>query len=244
MAWPRIGSLGLALVAWQIAAWAAAGRVLPGPLAVASGLAEAVASGALPFHLAVTLCRVAAGFVLAMALGSVLGLAMGLSPGFDRWADGWLVILLNLPALVVIILCYVWFGLTEVAAVTAVALVKLPNVAVVVREGARALDRDYAELAVVCRFSRWQNFRHVVLPQLAPYLLAAARNGLSLIWKIVLVAELLGRSNGVGFQFGVFFQLFDVRGLLVYSTAFVACVLVVEFVVLQPLEQRLNRWRR
>ena len=47
------------------------------------------------------------------------------------------------------------------------------------------------------------------LPQLAPYIAAAARSGLSLVWKIVLVAELLGRPNGVGFEIGVAFQLFD-----------------------------------
>ena len=57
---------------------------------------------------------------------------------------------------------------------------------------------------------RWRAFRHVVLPQLAPYIAAAARSGLSLVWKIVLVAELLGRPNGVGFEIGVAFQLFDI----------------------------------
>ena len=71
------------------------------------------------------------------------------------------------------------------------------------------------------RLSRGRVLRHVVLPQLVPFVVAAARSGLALIWKIVLVVELLGRSNGVGFQLSVFFQLFDVAAILAYALAFV-----------------------
>ncbi len=126
----------------------------------------------------------------------------------------------------------------------AVAANKIPNVAIAVREGARALERDYDEVASIYRFDPWTRLRHVVLPQLAPYLMAAARNGLALIWKIVLVVELLGRSNGVGFQLHAYFQLFDVSRVIAYAAAFVACVLVVEAVIFRPLEHRTARWRR
>jgi len=68
--------------------------------------------------------------------------------------------------------------------------------------------------------------------------------GLSLIWKIVLVVELLGRPDGIGYAIQVFFQLFDIRRLIAYALAFVAVVLAVEWGVLQPLERRLARWRR
>jgi NitT/TauT family transport system permease protein len=64
-----------------------------------------------------------------------------------------------------------------------------------------------------------------------------------LIWKVVLVVELLGRNDGVGFQLHLFFQLFDVAGILAYSLAFVLIMLVVEYAVLQPLERSANRWR-
>jgi len=57
------------------------------------------------------------------------------------------------------------------------------------------------------------------------------------------VAELLGRSDGVGFQIGVYFQLFDVAGILAYTLAFIAVVQVLEWFVLQPLERRASRWR-
>ena len=138
---------------------------------------------------------------------------------------------------------YIWAGLTEAAAITAIAVNKLPTAVVTLREGTRALDAALDEMATVFAIPRWRAFRHVILPQLAPYIAAAARSGLSLVWKIVLVAELLGRPNGVGFEIGVAFQLFDIPLLLAYSLSFTAIVLVIESLLVQPFEARASRWR-
>lgn len=240
----RSTSLLLLVLVWQGAGLAAGSRLLPMPAEVFRIVLAGVADGTLPYHVGVTLARVAASFILSMLIGAGIGLALGRSALLNRLFDGWLVLFLNLPALVVIILCYVWFGLVESAAVLAVSLNKIPNVAVIVREGARSLDRDYLEVARLYRFGAWGTLRHVVLPQLAPYLMAAARSGLALIWKIVLVVELMGRSNGVGFQLNLFFQLFDVGAILAYTLVFIAVVLLIETAGLRPLDRRLARWRR
>lgn len=236
-------SVALLLLLWQVAALQAASRVLPAPQAVFAVLLREAGSGALLHHLGITLLRVAAAFVVAMAIGGAAGLALGRSRTADRLFGPWLVLLLNIPALVVIVLAYVWFGLTEAAAVGAVAVNKIPNVVVLVREGARAADARYLEMAQVYRLDAMDRLRHVLLPQLTPYFAAAARSGLALIWKIVLVVEMLGRSDGVGFQINLLFQMFDVAGILAYTIAFVAVVQVLEYAVLQPAETRLLRWR-
>jgi NitT/TauT family transport system permease protein len=211
---------------------------------VLQSLGHEAIDGPLFHHLGITMARVGISFVIAMVVGTALGIALGRLPWLDRWLNPWLVILLNLPALVVIILTYVWLGLIETALLVAVALNKIPNVAVTLREGARALDRDYTEVAQVYRFGLWTTLRDVIVPQLAPYLLAAARNGLALVWKIVLVVELLGRSNGIGFQLQSYFQLFDVPRVMAYTAAFVLCVLLIEIVLFAPLERRSGLWRR
>ena len=153
-------------------------------------------------------------------------------------------IALNLPALVVIVLAYIWIGLNEVAAIVAVALNKIPVVTVMLREGARALRPDLDDMAQAFRMTAPARLRHVVLPQLAPHVAAAARAGISLIWKIVLVVELLGRSNGVGFKIYLLFSSFDVAGVLAWALAFVAVMLAIDLAVLRPWEARANRWRR
>jgi len=239
----RLLSIALLLAAWFVASHFAGERLLPTPQAVGLAILNEARSGALAFNLGVTLARVAVSFAIAMALGSVIGVWMGRNRWADRLGDPWLVALLNMPALVIIVLAYVWGGLTETAAIAAVALNKLPIATVTVREGTRALDRTLDEMAAVFRMGRWTRLRHVVLPQLAPYLATAARSGLSLVWKIVLIVELLGRPNGVGFEIGVAFQLFDVTRILAYTLVFIAVMLTVEALLVQPFERRVSRWR-
>jgi NitT/TauT family transport system permease protein len=239
----RLLSFAAFLASWWIAALLAGSTKLPTPPAVLDvALAEA-RSGALFVNLGATLARVVLAFTLAITLGIAIGYLMGRVRLANRLGDPWLILLLNLPALVVIVLAYIWAGLTEVAAIAAIAINKLPATVVTLREGTRALDVSLDEMAKVFAIPRSRAFRHVVLPQLMPYIAAASRSGLSLVWKIVLVAELLGRPNGVGFEIGVAFQLFDVPRLLAYSLTFAAIVLVIETVVLQPFETRLARWR-
>lgn len=229
---------------WAFIAWLIQSPLLPTPLQVLDTLIREGASGDLWNHLGATLGRVVVAFVLAMSLGTFIGVCMGRSATTNALFDPLLVLLLNLPALVTIILMYVWFGLVEVAAVMAVVINKVPNVAVTVREGARSLDYRLEQMATVYAFTRWQRFRDVWIPQLFPYLMAATRGGLALIWKIVLVVELLGRSSGVGFQLHLAFQVFDVASILAYSLAFIAVVQLIELAILQPLERRSSRWRQ
>lgn len=238
-------SIATLLVLWQLMAMLAGDpRLMPGPVPVVATLWRELVAGELLVHLGATLTRVVASFVIAMTLGAAIGHLMGRVRLADDLLSTWLVFFLNLPALVTIILAYIWIGLTEAAAIFAVAANKIPNVAVTMREAARALDRSLLEMAQVFGVGRWRTFQEVVLPQLWPFAMAAARSGLALIWKIVLVVELLGRSNGIGFKLGLYFQLFDVTSILAYALAFILVVQLIEWLVLQPLERRANRWRR
>ena len=241
--WPRLWPMLALAVFWQIVAMQMHSRVLPTPLAVAEVLLREISSGELLFHLGQTVKRVAISFCLAMLLGVGLGILMGRSRRVDRVLDSFLILGLNVPALVTTILCYIWFGLSETAAILAVVVNKIPMVAINLREGARAVDTQLLEVAQVYRLTRTECFFKVYLPQLYPYLFSSARNGLALIWKIVLVVELLGRSDGVGFQIGSFFHFFDITSILAYTLAFSALIFLLEAVLLRPLENRLNRWR-
>ena len=243
--WNRLLSAVALLALWQAVALALDDpALLPSPLATfQAGYAELM-RGELLFHVAVTLARVAVAFALAMLIGSAIGILLGRSQPLDQIFNGWLVIGLNLPALVTMVLCYMWFGLTEVAAILAVTINKVPTVAAIVREGTKALDRSLFEMTQVFDVKPGRVLAQVILPQLAPSLMAAARAGLALTWKIVLVVELLGRPNGVGFQIRTFFNFFDIASILAYSLAFIAAVIAIETFLLQPIDRRLGRWRR
>ncbi len=240
---PVLSLLAL-LLAWQSLAVFLNSSTFPRPVLVAEVFWRACISGELPYHLGMTLLRLIVSFSIAMLLGCAMGIALGRHKKLDAFFDNWLVIFLNVPALVTIILCYVWFGLVESAAILAVVVNKLPNVIVTIREGTRALDQDLMDMARSYRLSKRKILLEIIWPQLHPFVMGATRSGLALIWKIILVVELLGRSNGMGYQLHLFFQMFDVASILAYTLAFVGVIQLIELLILKPLDQHALRWRR
>ena len=174
----------------------------------------------------------------------MLGLGWAACRPVDRLADPWLVALLNLPALVIIVLAYVWAGLTETAAIIAVALNKLPIATVTVREGARSLDRrarrdgagvPHGPLGAAAPCGAFRSSRPTSPRPRGPACRWSGRSCSS--------SSCSGRPNGVGFEIGVAFQLFDVTRILAYAIAFVAVMLAIETFLVQPLERHVSRWR-
>lgn len=239
----RSASVLLFFIIWQVSSLVINVDLLPGPKEVFLKIIEEAESYELFIHTSITLKRVFISFLIAMFIGTFFGIYMGRNKKINVFLDDWLILGLNVPALVIIILCYVWFGLNEIAAILAVSLNKIPMVAVIMREGARAIERDYTEVAKFYRIPKKKFYLKVIFPQLYPYLLSSARSGLSLIWKIVLVVELLGRSNGVGFKLYGFFQFFDISGILAYTLAFVLLIIFVEFILVKPFERKISIWK-
>jgi NitT/TauT family transport system permease protein len=240
----RAASLVSLVLIWQAVAAITRSPLLPAPTAVLGFVIAEAADGDLLRQLGITLFRVAASFTAAMLIGGAAGIALGQNRRLNLWFDGWLIVLLNMPALAVAVLAYVWLGLTEVAAIGAVTINKIPTVAVTLREGARALDPGLDEMARVFRLPWRTRLVHVTLPALVPFIAAAARSGLALVWKIVLFVELLGRPSGIGFAIHLNFQLFDLTAILGYSLAFVAVMLAIEYLIMEPIERYAQRWRR
>jgi NitT/TauT family transport system permease protein len=242
--WIDVVSLPLLVLLWQGLALAIQSRFLPTPVAVTGHIWQLAWHGHLIADFLTTLARAFAGFAVAMTLGTAIGLALGRVTLLDRLFAPWIVVGLNIPAIVVAIICYIWLGLTEFALVLAVVINKLPLVVTTIREGVRSFLPDYDELAEAFRMPAGRRLRLIFVPQLMPFILAAARTGLSLVWKIVLVFEVLGSDGGVGFRVALFFQFFDMLGILAYTLVFITVVMVAEYGLLRPLERRVLRWRR
>jgi NitT/TauT family transport system permease protein len=237
-------SLPLLLLVWQIAAMIATSRFLPTPFMVAGQIVDLAVNGHLLADFGKTLTRAVFAFVIAMVLGGVLGFALGRVSALDRLFGSWVLVGMNLPAIVIAIICYIWLGLSEFALVLAVVINKTPLVITTIREGVRSFLPEYEELGAVFRMPLGRRLRLIHLPQLMPFVMTAARTGLALIWKIVLVFEVLGSDGGVGFRVSIFFQYFDMAGILAYTTVFVAMAMAFEHGLLRRVERRVVRWRK
>jgi NitT/TauT family transport system permease protein len=233
----------LLLLLWQAAAIRVAGPMLPGPVEVAGAAWQLAVGGELLPDFARTLGRAAVAFAVAMLGGTWLGLLLGRVRLLDQLFSSWVLVALNMPAIIIGILVYIWLGLTDFALVLAVVLSKAPLVITSVRQGVVSMRAEFDELAAALDLPAPARLRVVLLPQLVPYLLAAARNGLALVWKLVLVFEVLGSDGGVGFRIAIFFQRFDVAAILAYAACFILIVLAVEALLLTPLERHLLKWQ-
>lgn len=239
----RLVSLLLLLGAWVAAASLLGPNILPGPLSTVAFAWRELLSGELFFHVAVTMRRVLIAFGVAMVLGTFLGAFVGLSKRFDALFSAWLIFGLTIPRIVLFVVAYLVFGLNDTAAVIALILTVLPTVIVQVREGTKALDPKLLELARAYHRPPLQVWTQVILPQLMPFLVGTARAALSLAWKMVVVAELVGRTSGIGYQISFYFQMFNMTGILAYGLAMMLVLAVIDM-SFSAFTARAFRWRR
>lgn len=237
----KFGVVFMLAITWQCSAWLVASQDFPSLFVVIKSLQFHLNEGEMISNIFITLRRVLLSFIIAMLLGGVIGIIMGVNAWINKLTDTLFIILLNIPALVTIILCYIWIGLVEAAAITAVVINKVPTVVIMIREGARAVDHDLLAVAKIYKLSPSTTFFRVFLPQLYPFIIVSARTGLSLIWKIVLVVELLGRSDGVGFALNTLFQFFDIAGILAYTFAFMMIIFIIESMIFKPFDKLIAR---
>lgn len=231
------------IIIWQAVSIMVASNVFPSIIDILIDLFRHINDGDLVENLIITLIRVFIAFFIAMFIGVFFGIAMGVSKRVDDFFDFILLLGLNIPALVTIVICYIWFGLTDFSALLAVVLNKVPIIVVNIREGTKAIEKKYMDLAKVYKVSKKETFFKIFLPQIYPYLIASTRLSLSLIWKIVLVVELLGRSDGIGFKISMFFQFFNITSILSYSLAFILVILLIENFIIKPFEKKMIVWR-
>jgi NitT/TauT family transport system permease protein len=240
----RIASVLLILAGWQLVSQLVSTDVLPSPAMTAAAVRESLVDGQQWGDMAITFARMIAAFALSMGLAVVIGLALGIVRWFDQVFGLWVTVAASVPSLLYVVIAYLALGLSETAAIVAVALVVTPSAIFNVWQGVLAVDPRLSEMARSFELPRAIIVRRVLLPQTLPYLFAAARASLALTWKIVIFVELMGRTSGVGYRIQYWYNLFDMQRVLAAALPFMALMLLLELVVIRRLEVRLFRWRR
>ena len=239
----RVGSIIALFILWQVVSFFVTETFVPGPAATISALYANTVSGLVAEHFLVTIQRMLLSFSLAMLVGIVLGVVMGLSRICEQILDLWIMVGLTIPGLVYILVAFMWLGMNERASVLAIAWTTFPSMTINIWQGVKALDQRLVDMARVFGANRWRRTTRVIIPQTLPYLMAAVRFGLGIIWKVTVLVELLGRSDGVGYMLNLSFQLFDMTDVFAWTFFFTIVMIVIEGAILKPMERRLFRWR-
>jgi len=240
---PRVLSIVSLLVAWLILAGIFPPTIVPGPIPVFKAMGQNIMSGQAFYHLYKTLLRVGLGLVLTMVLGVAVGTIMGLSHKGELFLDSWVMVGLTVPAIVYSIVCLLWFGLNEVAAIIAIGTAAFPAVSISIWQGIKAMDMQLVSMGRAFHLSKTAIIRKIIFPQLLPHILASMRYALGICWKICTTVELIGMSSGVGFQLNYWFGLFSMAQVFAWTLLFLLVMFAIEYLIFKPVEQRLTRWR-
>jgi len=178
-----------------------------------------------------------------MLISIILGVAMGRSRYVEKFFEAEILVGLTIPALAWAVLSIMWFGLKDFAAIFAITVLITPVITLNVVQGMKNLDKGLLEMAKVFGSNKRLVIRSIVIPQLLPYLFAAARFGLGLAWKSVVIVEMLGLSNGIGYMIAFWFGMFSMKDVLAWTLAFTLIMLMFEYGLLGPLEKWAMRWR-
>jgi NitT/TauT family transport system permease protein len=196
------------------------------------------------FNIGQTLLRVVLGMLATLTVSVIVGVAMGLDRRLEKFFDLFVLLGRAIPGLAWALLSVMIVGINNGAPILAITMASTPMVTLQMWEGTKALDRDLLQMAHVFGLSRQQRIRHIVLPSILPYMVAGTKLGLALSWQVVVLSELFGLSNGVGFKINQAFAAFSIPAVMAWTLSFTAVMAIIEFGMLGPVERRLTRWRR
>jgi len=239
----RVGSIFTLVGIWWTVCFFFPPTLLPRPLDTFAEVAAIVGTGNFFDEMASTLRRVLVGFGFAMIVSIPLGILMGTLRTLESFFEPPVILGLTMPGLIWAVLMIMFFGLNETSAYAAVAITIMPMLAISIWQGTKSIDKDLIDMSKVFHASPWSKIVDVILPQLISHILAAIRYGLGLAWKVVVVVEMFGLSNGVGYQVVRGFNVFSMKTVLAWAISFLVVMIVIEFGMIGWLERAVTRWR-
>ena len=217
--------------------------VLPSPGSVAAKMWELTASGEVFTNFASSFVKTMLGWVLALSIGIPIGLLMGRYRYARAFFHDFVYIFANVPLLVYAVVALIVFGISPWGPAFVVMLEAYTGIAINTAAGVESVDRGLLSMSRSFRRGSGQTVRSVVFPSVVPFLFASGRVSFANSWKLAALAETFGGSSGIGYQLEKAFQIFSVQTLLAWMFFFVIFVILVERVLIAPLERRVFAWR-
>lgn len=239
--WSAVG-LALLLMGWQAAAMVWGPLLVSTPLTALRTLGGLLAQPHFLENLAATLWRIGVG----VSISALAGIGLGLLAALDSRLRGlleplrWL--LMAVPAVVVVLLAMLWFGMGSRMVIFMTVLVLTPGIYVNTVKGMLTLDRNLMQMAQVFRYGPGSRVRHIYLPGLAAPLCSALLIALCSGVRIAIMAEVLGARDGLGAVLADASSAFDSASVHAVVLVALAIVAMLEFAFLQPLQHRLTGW--
>jgi NitT/TauT family transport system permease protein len=241
--WSRLASMSLAaakrlalsalpfvvvILVWQFASLFFPRFLFPSLIDVFWRCLDIFSSGAMFADVLATIYRILAGLCGAFIVGGLLALLMVRSRVIDQFLSPILTLFQGIPALSWVVFAIIWFHGVEFRIFFIMVMTTLPAFTFQVLGALRAMSRDLVEMVFSFRPTRIKLFRVMIAPAILPDILTAWKVNLGNASRVVVVAELVGATGGVGYQLLQQQQLFDMAGALAWTLQLVFFVLIVQ----------------
>jgi ABC-type nitrate/sulfonate/bicarbonate transport system permease component len=214
--------------AWQVASLFFPPYLFPPVPDIVTRTLAIVFSWPLLSEVLVTALRIFAGLLGAFVLGCMMALAIGRSPRIESYVTPVLVFLQGIPALSWVVIAIIWFHGIEFRIFFIMVLTTLPAFTFLILDAFRSMSKELFEMTMSFRPRRWTLFRVLIVPTIVPGILTAWKVNLGNAARVVVVAELVGATGGVGYELLRQQQLFDMAGAIAWTLQLVLFVLVVQ----------------
>jgi ABC-type nitrate/sulfonate/bicarbonate transport system permease component len=238
---PFISALVL-IGAWAIAAWFFPPFLFPSVFTIGEHLLGILTDGNQVTGAVATGARILVGTAGAFVAGGLIALWMGMSDRVERYVHPLLTFNQGIPALSWVVISIIWFQSTEFRIWFIIVMTTLPAFAFQIHDAYRAMSVDLIEMSLSFRPTRWDRFRTLVVPSILPGILTAWKVNIGNVARVVVVAELVGATIGVGYELLQSQQLFDIAGAIAWTLVLVLFVVASQLSV-RLLEVHLLRYR-
>jgi NitT/TauT family transport system permease protein len=235
-------SIGLLLVGWQAASFFLPEFVAPGLQLIGLEFVKMFEEGTLLSDSLLTLLRVILGLVGGFVVGGALGLLMGVAKKSENFLMPVINFVMGVPALSWTLIVILWFRGTETRIFALMLAVSFPVFAHSILDAVKNVSKELLEMTLAFRPTRGQVLRLLILPSIVPNILTAWKVSIGFAVRVVIVAELVGASTGVGYRMVQQQSLLNMSGVLAWTLVLVLMGLILQGLITR-YEQRLLKWR-
>lgn len=240
---PAAGIL-LLLLLWQLASETMSGLIIASPEDTFQTFGKIlIRTDFLSSHFYISMQRIFFGVTLGATAGFVLGILAGVSRPFRLMLEPFRWVLMSVPAVIVIMVAMLWFGMGSAMVVFITSVLLSPIIYVSTIEGMSSVDPDLLEMAAIYRFSLWIKIRDIYLMSIA----APLASGVAIVVgngvRVVILSEVLGANEGIGYVLSSARTNLDIPDIYALVLLSLLIVGITDFCLLKPVQNRIMRWR-
>ncbi len=241
--WGSIASILLFLALWDFGNQLYGNLALPSPKETINTLFLILHNENIQNDIAITIKRAFFGFSISLIFGSLLGLLAGLFVTASMMSRPIVTILVGMPPIAWIVLAMIWFGMSDTTVIFTVVIASFPIVFVGALQGTRTLEGNLKQMADSFNLPFKMKMFDLYFPHIFSYIFPAWISALGMAWKIVVMAELLSANDGIGSALAIARSQLDTPTALALVLIMIGSLLLIEYLILEPIKREVEAWR-